>query len=111
MPSESDAGGSGAPPPRSGLRIRLDRTEVGTDRGVRYRGELLSTSLRKVYGIEIGATGEVFLKPDPAGETIPPGIEDLLRAVVRTVARHARAVDPPAWPRRVNRWHKLPSSR
>ena len=98
--------------PSAGVRILLERgpDAGGTGGGARYAGAIFTPARRFDYTVAIAAGGGVEIAP-AAGATGDEGpgarATELLRAIARTVARHALAEEPPAWPRRVLRWRKV----
>ena len=86
--------------PTDGVRLLLE-LEHAEGASARYRGSLFLPSERADYSVDIDAVGVTLRAIEghaPAG--IPEAAVDLLRAIARTVARHAAQSDPPTWPRR-----------
>jgi hypothetical protein len=92
--------------PTDGARflLELESLEGG---GARYRATIYMPAAEAGYAVAASATGEVAIEPAPASAAIPDEAAAMLRAIARSVARHAVGDDPPAWPRRVLRWRKL----
>ena len=98
--------------PARGVRILLELQATDPEGGASYRGALLTPRARGDFAVTIGPRGEVSVAPTDAPSAaavpLPASVQELLRAIARTVGRHALAAIPPAWPRRVLRWRKLP---
>lgn len=96
--------------PTDGVRVLLELSGVEPGGGARYRGAVLTPSARADFDVRIDASAAVTSTPiagDPAVSAVPDRAADLLRAIARTVGKHAVADEPPRWPRRVLRWRKL----
>jgi len=92
--------------PTAGVRVLLERVDPPTAGAARYLGAIFTPSARFDFTIDI-ADGAVALAPIPADPPADPRAVELLRAVARTVGRHALSASPPSWPRRVVRWRSL----
>ena len=95
--------------PTAGVRVLLERADPtpAAAGAARYLGVIFTPQARYDYTVDIAADAAVALAPIAAEPPADPRAVELLRAVARTLGRHALAESPPAWPRRVVRWRSL----
>ena len=94
--------------PTDGVRVLLELNEARGADGASYRGAVFTPLTQTDFSVRFDAAGGVTAVATEAVQAEGPGDRgrEILLAIARTVARHARAESPIRWPRRVLRWRR-----